>query len=186
MMESFRDYLAESRAGLDSLYELEEKLEKAIELLVSAIRTGKKVMICGNGGSAADSQHMATEHVCRFEKNREPIAAIALTTDTSLLTATSNDFSFDDIFSRQVEALGREGDILIAISTSGNSDNVIKAVSVARSMGIDVIGMTGETGDRMAELCDVLLNAPSRRTAIVQQLHQVLYHFICGALENSL
>ncbi len=180
----FQTYLSESQQALAKLGSLEPEIAEVIEMLWEIVRENRNILICGNGGSAADSQHMATELVCRFEANRAPIRAIALTTDTSMLTAVSNDFAFADIFSRQVEAHGNNGDALIAFSTSGNSENVLKAAQTARSKGIKVIALTGQDGGRLAGESDILLAAPSKRTAIVQQLHQVLYHYICSALEQ--
>ncbi|TVQ83205.1 MAG: SIS domain-containing protein [Micavibrio sp.] len=159
------------------------------DLLAAAVRTienGGKIMFFGNGGSAADSQHLATELTARYKKDRKAIAAIALTTDTSALTAIGNDFGFEDLFSRQIEALGRAGDLVIGISTSGNSPNVLKALHLARETGITTVGFTGGTGGKMPECCDILLNVPSATTARIQEMHITLGQMLCGALEQAL
>lgn len=150
-----------------------------------AIENGNKVLFCGNGGSAADSQHLAAELIGRFKKERRSLASIALTTDTSILTAIANDYSYDDIFARQVEGLGRSGDVLIGISTSGNSKNVVKAIEMARSIGMHTIGFTGEGGGKMAELCDLTLTIPSKVTARIQEMHILAGHIICEIIEED-
>jgi len=151
-----------------------------------SIRSGGKIMFFGNGGSAADAQHLATELAVRYIKNREPIPALALTTDTSALTAIGNDLGFDSLFSRQIAALGREGDIAIAISTSGNSGNVVKALEQARNQGITTIGLTGRDGGKLPGRCDILLIVPSGTTARIQEMHITLGQMLCGALEQRL
>ena len=149
-----------------------------------AIAAGHKILLCGNGGSAADSQHWAAEIVGRFQKERAGMPAIALTTDTSILTAIGNDYGYDRIFARQVEALGQEGDVLVALSTSGNSPNVLAAINVAKTRGMKVIGFTAQGGGKMAELCDVLLAIPTKTTARAQELHEVIGHIMCEILEE--
>jgi phosphoheptose isomerase len=164
-------------------------LEKASLLLIDTLEQGKKILVCGNGGSAADAQHFAAELVNRFEINRPPLAALALTTDTSALTAIGNDFSFADIFSKQVEALGQEGDTLIAISTSGNSANIIKAVEVAKGKKMHVIVLGGATGGKLAPLLaenDVAVLIPSNRTARIQECHILCLHLFCEAIDHAL
>jgi len=163
-----------------------DKLTKTVFMLVEALLTGKKILIFGNGGSAADAQHMASEIVVRLNINRAAYPAIALTTDTSVITSCANDFSFNKIFARQVEALGNHGDVAIAISTSGNSRNVIEAIKTARKKGLYIIGLTGETGGKMKNLCDILLNAKSNETMYIQQVHIVLVHLICDEIEKKL
>jgi D-sedoheptulose 7-phosphate isomerase len=143
-------------------------------------------MLCGNGGSAADSQHIAAEMTGRFIKDRKPLPAIALTTDTSALTCIANDYSFEDVFSRQVSALGQPGDILIAISTSGNSGNVIKAMWVAKELGIIIIALTGCDGGKMTSLADLSVVVPSHTTARIQEAHIFIGHLLCGAVELQL
>jgi D-sedoheptulose 7-phosphate isomerase len=155
--------------------------------LVECFRQGNKVMLCGNGGSAADSQHMVAEFVNRFRIDRAALPALALTVDTSVLTAIGNDSSYDFTFSRQVEALGRPGDILAAISTSGGSANILKALDVARESGIKRVGFTGEKGRlTMAPKCDVCLVIPSADTPRVQEVHEFVWHVICGLVEDEL
>jgi D-sedoheptulose 7-phosphate isomerase len=155
--------------------------------LVDCFRQGNKLLFCGNGGSAADSQHMVAEFVNRFRLDRAPLPAIALTVDTSILTAIGNDSSFDFTFSRQVEALGKPGDVLAAISTSGGSPNILKALAVARERGLKTLGFTGEKGrPRMAPLCDLCLVVPSADTPRVQEVHEFVWHVLCGMVEQAL
>ena len=152
----------------------------------TALEKGRKILICGNGGSAADSQHMAAEFVGRFVKERQSLPALALTVDTSLLTAVGNDYGFDCVFSRQVEGLGQEGDVLIAISTSGNSANVVKAVKTAKEKGIFVIALTGENGGILAKESDLCLAVPSQVTARIQEMHIMIIHMICEIAEADI
>ncbi|MGB8601880.1 MAG: SIS domain-containing protein, partial [Rhizomicrobium sp.] len=140
----------------------------------------------GNGGSAADAQHLATELVVRYRKNRPSLAAIALTTDTSALTAIGNDYGFEDLFSRQVEGLGRKGDVAIGISTSGNSPNVLKALKLARDMGLVTVGFGGGTGGKLPDVCDISLIVPSPVTARIQECHILIGHMLCGAVEAEM
>ena len=159
---------------------------RAAELVLAACRSGNKVLLVGNGGSAADAQHIATELVGRFSRDRRPLAALALTTDTSVLTALANDYGFEATFARQIEALGRRGDVLIALSTSGSSPNVVNAVQKARQMGITVIAFTGETGQALGKLADVTLAVPSRRTPRIQEAHITIGHIICAMVEKGI
>ncbi len=152
----------------------------------TALEKGRKILICGYGGSAADSQHMAAEFVGRFVKERQSLPALALTVDTSLLTAVGNDYGFDCVFSRQVEGLGQEGDVLIAISTSGNSANVVKAVKTAKEKGIYVIALTGENGGILAKESDLCLAVPSQVTARIQEMHIMIIHMICEIAEADI
>ena len=163
-----------------------EPFEELLMAATASIKAGGKIMFFGNGGSAADAQHLATELTVRYKTDRAPIAAIALTTDTSALTAIGNDFGFDQLFARQISALGKKGDVVIAISTSGNSKNVINALVEARSLGIITVGFTGKTGGDMASLCEILLNVPSTTTARIQEMHITLGQMLCGALELNL
>ena len=140
-----------------------EVIEKSADLIINSIKNKNKIMFCGNGGSAADSQHLAAELTGRYRKNRSPLPALALSTDTSAITAIGNDFSFDDIFTRQVEAIGKPGDILYAISTSGKSNNIINAVNKARSMNIKTIGVTGAGGGDLINICDIVIKVPANR-----------------------
>jgi D-sedoheptulose 7-phosphate isomerase len=168
---------------------LPEQVARGIVAMTDCLRTGGKVMACGNGGSAADAQHFAAELIGRFERERQELAAIALTTDTSILTAVGNDYSYDEIFSKQVRGLGKKGDILIGISTSGNSKNVVKAIESAKKMGIKIIALTGNGGGKIASLLDgddIHLCAPSTRTARIQETHLVLLHALCDGVDHLL
>ncbi len=165
---------------------LREPFEKLLTAATACVKAGGKILFFGNGGSAGDAQHLATELTVRYKTDRAPIAAIALTTDTSALTAIGNDFGFEYLFSRQVAALGRKGDIAIGISTSGNSKNVINALTEARKMGLVTVGFGGKTGGNMAPLCDILLNVPSATTARIQEMHITLGQMLCGGLELNL
>ena len=168
---------------------LPEQVARGIVAMTECLRSGGKVMACGNGGSAADAQHFAAELIGRFERERQELAAIALTTDTSILTAVGNDYSYDEIFSKQVRGLGKKGDILIGISTSGNSKNVVKAIEAAKKMGIKIIALTGNGGGKIASLLDaddIHLCAPSTRTARIQETHLVLLHALCDGVDHLL
>jgi D-sedoheptulose 7-phosphate isomerase len=162
------------------------RIVSAAEVIISAFKSGHKLFFCGNGGSAADSQHIAAEFVGRFQKERKAWPAIALTTDTSALTALGNDYTFDIVFSRQLQALGQKGDVLIAISTSGNSKNVLEAVRQAKLTGIITIAVTGGKGGQLAGLCDISIIAASSKTARIQESHLVIFHSICELVENTL
>jgi D-sedoheptulose 7-phosphate isomerase len=154
--------------------------------LTATLRAGGKLLLAGNGGSAADAQHIAGEFLSRFKFDRNPLPAIALTTDTSVLTAIGNDYGFEYVFARQVSGLGKKGDAFLAISTSGRSPNVLAALRAARQMGIATIGFTGESGGEMRALCDLILAAPSDETALIQQIHITAAHAICGLVEAAL
>jgi D-sedoheptulose 7-phosphate isomerase len=158
----------------------------ASQTIIEALKNQNKLFFCGNGGSAADSQHIAAEFVGRFQKERAAWPAIALTTDSSALTALGNDYSFDIVFSRQLQALGQKGDVLVAISTSGNSKNVLEAVKQAKSMGIKTIGVTGVNGGQLAAACDIAIIAASSKTARIQESHLCIFHSICELVENTL
>jgi D-sedoheptulose 7-phosphate isomerase len=169
--------------------ELPKAVAVAVLAMVDCLNSGGKIMACGNGGSAADAQHFAAELMGRFERERRELAAVALTTDTSILTAVGNDYSYDEVFSKQVRGLGKSGDILLAISTSGNSKNVIKAVEAAQAMGIKVIALSGNGGGSLnnaLDANDLLLAAPSSRTARIQETHLVLLHALCDGLDHVL
>jgi len=162
---------------------------RAGRLLAESLKGGGKVLACGNGGSAADAQHFAAELVNRFEMERPPLAAIALTTDTSTLTSIANDYAYVQVFSKQVRALGRKGDALLAISTSGNSANVLEAVQVAHEMGVHVVAFTGNGGGKIGAALkgdDILLAVPSKVTARIQEVHLVLLHCLCDAIDFQL
>jgi D-sedoheptulose 7-phosphate isomerase len=161
-------------------------ISECAEVILGTFKAGKKILLCGNGGSAADAQHIAAEFVGRYEAERRALPAIALTTDTSALTALANDYDFERIFSRQVDALAVQGDCLIAISTSGNSPNVLAAVMAARKKGCKIVGMTGAKGKKLASLCDAALMVPSERTARVQEAHITVAHIWCEMVEEWL
>ena len=168
---------------------LAPRIAAAAQLMVESLKSGGKILSCGNGGSAGDAQHFAAELVGRFERERAELAAIALTTDSSILTAIANDYSFDDIFSKQVRALGKPGDILYAISTSGNSKNVIAAIRAAQEKGLRIVAMTGRNGGQLAGILksdDVLLNVESQVTARIQEVHLLILHCLCDAIDNLL
>ncbi|HEY4442865.1 MAG TPA: SIS domain-containing protein [Steroidobacteraceae bacterium] len=159
---------------------------EALDILDRAVRSGGKLLLFGNGGSAADAQHIAAELIVRYQADRAAISAIALTTDTSTLTACGNDMGFDALFERQIEALGRKGDAAVAISTSGNSANVLRGLDRARAMGLKTVGLTGGTGGKMRSACDAVIVVPSTVTARIQELHGLIGHMLCKALEQRL
>lgn len=161
-------------------------LHQVCEVCVESYRKSGKLLIAGNGGSAADAQHFAGELVSRFEFDRPPLAAIALTTDTSILTAIGNDYGYRDVFSRQILAHGLHGDIFVAISTSGNSGNILDAIVTARKIGLTVVGLSGQTGGEMKDLCDYCICAPSSSTPRIQECHLVIEHTICGYIEEAI
>jgi D-sedoheptulose 7-phosphate isomerase len=161
-------------------------IQAVSDAMVSAMKSGNKVLICGNGGSASDAQHITGELVGRFQKERKGLPAIALTTDTSVMTAWCNDYDFSTIFSRQVEALAKPGDVIIGISTSGNSDNVIKAFVEGKKIGTVNISMTGRDGGRLKPMSDYNINSDSSNTARVQECHILAYHIICELVENGM
>lgn len=187
--EALRTYAAKAVTALSLLQQdvaLQEAFAFASKACIAACRGGSKILIAGNGGSAADAQHFAGELVSRFYFDRPALAAVALTTDTSILTAIGNDYGYEDVFSRQVQALGQARDIFIAISTSGNSPNILKAIAQAKTQGLTVIGLTGRTGGKMRDACDVCLCAPSDSTPHIQECHLVIEHALCADIEQSL
>lgn len=186
MNEVFSKNLAEHAVVVERMKEVSESVQHAARILADTVLGGGKVMLCGNGGSAADSQHIAAEFVGRFIDDREPIAALALTTDSSALTCIGNDYSYDTIFSRQVLGLGRPGDCLVGISTSGNSRNVIRAVDAAKQIGIKTVGLLGRSGGEIANLCDVSIIIPSDSTARIQEMHILIGHTLVGIIENRI
>jgi D-sedoheptulose 7-phosphate isomerase len=173
-------------AFLDMREAVEAPINRAAEAITRTLARGGKVMLCGNGGSAADAQHIAAELIGRFQKERKPYAAIALTTDSSALTAIGNDYHFNEVFSRQVHGLGRVGDCLIAISTSGNSQNVLRAVKACASLSISTVGLLGKDGGDIAQACDIPIVVPSKSTARVQEAHGFIGHVLCEIVEESL
>lgn len=173
----------------EALKHLPQQVAKAVVAMADCLQSGGKILACGNGGSAADAQHFAAELLGRFERERPELAAIALTTDSSILTAIANDYHYDEIFSKQVRGLGKKSDILLAISTSGNSKNVIAAIHAAKKIGMHVIALTGNGGGKIAGLLaesDIHLCAPSNRTARIQETHLVLLHGLCDGVDHLL
>ena len=182
-------YLRESCAVLERAADdaqLRRALTAIAECIARAFRAGGKVLLAGNGGSAADAQHIAAEFLSRFKLDRSPLPAIALTTDTSVLTAIGNDYGFADVFERQVRGLGRAGDVFIGISTSGRSKNVLAALRAARELGLTAVGFTGSSGGDMRGSCDFICSAPSEDTALIQQVHLVAAHVLCLLVEQDL
>jgi D-sedoheptulose 7-phosphate isomerase len=185
-MSIFERNLDEHAQVCAALRPLATPIEDVARAMVETLRGHGKLMLCGNGGSAADCQHWAAELTGRFLQDRPPLAAVALTTDTSALTCIGNDYSFEEIFSRQVLALGRPGDVLVAISTSGNSHNVIRAVEAARSLRLCTVGLLGRDGGRLASICRHCIVVPSQTTARIQEAHGLIVHTLCGMIESQL
>lgn len=188
-LDPIREYLLEtSRTAARTADACAEEILGATAAIVAALRGGGKILLCGNGGSAGDAQHLATEFVSTLtvDRRRDAIAAIALTTDSSLITAVANDFGFDGVFARQVDALGREGDVLVGISTSGNSENVVQAFERARAAGIRTIALTGESGGKLGALADIEINVPSSETSHVQEAHIAVGQLIAFLVEDEL
>ena len=167
-------------------YELLDKIILVSQKCIKAINRRNKILFAGNGGSAADCQHIAAELINQYNFNRDPLPAIALTTDTSNLTSIGNDRNFDEIFSRQIQALGNTGDIFIAISTSGNSANIIKAITEAKKLGLYSVGLTGKSGGKMSSICDENINIPSEQTPRIQESHILIGHILCDLIENNI
>lgn len=183
--QAFRASIAVKQAVLDDPDFL-KKIEQAAEVLVQAFRAGGKVLFCGNGGSAADAQHLAAELSGRFYTDRPPLYAEALHVNTSYLTAVANDYGYEHVFSRMVEAAGRRGDVLVAISTSGNSPSILRAAEKAAEIGMSVIGLTGATGGQLAATSHLLLNVPSTDTPRIQECHILLGHILCEMVEKTI
>jgi phosphoheptose isomerase len=184
--EHFEESLATKQAAQESLV---PAIEAAGSLMVECLRDGHKILSCGNGGSAGDAQHFSAELLNRFEMERPPLPAVALTTDSSTLTAIANDYSYDDIFAKQVKALGNTGDVLLAISTSGNSANVVRAIDAAQDRGMLVVALTGRNGGEMAASLtgsDVEIRVPAERTARIQEVHLLIIHCLCDIIDRSL
>jgi len=179
--------LREHRAVFEAtVAAIDRPFSAVLDMIESSIRAGGKLLLFGNGGSAADAQHIAAELVVRYKTDRAAIAAIALTTDTSAMTACGNDFGFDALFSRQVEALARPGDVAIGISTSGNSPNIIAGLLEARRRGVHTVGLTGGDGGKMPGVCDAMITVPSKVTGRIQEMHILIGHMLCRALEQRL
>ena len=186
--EFLKDYLDESSQFVLNMVSDPTLLSLLFEIAnecLNRLQTGNKLLFAGNGGSAADCQHMAGEYVSRFLIDRNGLPAIALTTDTSILTAIGNDYGYEMVFSRQIEALGRKGDLLFAYSTSGNSQNILKAVEIAKKMGISVVGMTGLNRGKLDTMCDFIFKTPSKRTPQIQEGHLIAGHAICALVEKQ-
>jgi phosphoheptose isomerase len=183
---SIQASLRECLALIQGLSSLESQILAAAALLRDTLLTGNKVLVCGNGGSAADSSHLATELACRFVSDRRPYPAINLTADGSLLTATANDYSFDEVFTRQIQAFGRPGDLLIAITTSGNSRNIRRALEEARAAGLKMIALLGRDGGKCRGLADVDLIVAHNATARIQEAHKLIIHLLCEEIEPAL
>jgi len=187
MENILRRSLADSIAAKEDFYKIhKQKLFQLVDWVVDCFRSGNKLMVCGNGGSAADAQHLAAEFVNRFLINRMPLPAIALTTDSSILTSVSNDFSYDDIFAKQVEALGKRGDVFLGISTSGNSPNVLRAVEAARKIGVRTVALTGGSGGLLAAAAELVLTVPSEKTPHIQEAHLWIEHMLCWLVDERL
>lgn len=178
--------ISEHIAVLGALRGLAEPIAGVGRLCSRTLQAGGKILLCGNGGSAADAQHIAAELVGRYVADRRPLAAISLTTDTSALTCISNDYSFDQVFSRQVAAIGKAGDLLLAISTSGNSKNISEAVVIAKAMEIKTIGLLGKDGGNLAAMVDLAIVVPSAKTARIQEAHIFIGHLLCEIIEREL
>lgn len=184
-MSAIAQHLKDSAAVKEKLAGQLTEAERLASELVKALRAGKKILIFGNGGSAADAQHFAAELTGRFEKDRPGLAALALTTDTSALTAIANDFGYDDVFSRQVAALGAPGDVAVGISTSGNSKSILKGIEEAKKRKLFTAGFAGETGGKLKDAVDCCIRVPSSRTAHIQESHIALIHAICAVIDDA-
>lgn len=181
-----RQFTDSAQTKLDAMEALAAPIAQAVEAMVASLLAGGKIMACGNGGSAADSQHFAAELLNRFEKERPPLAAVALTTDTSTLTSIANDYAFDQVFAKQVRALGQPNDVLLAISTSGNSPNVVEAVRAAHEREVRVVALTGRDGGALGPLlktADVHICVPSDRTSRIQEVHLLVLHCLCDGID---
>lgn len=185
--ESIIRNLKEHNNVISKIYfDLTDKITNSVLLIIDCYRNGGKVILIGNGGSAADAQHIAAEFIGHFKLERASLPAISLTTNTSILTALANDYGYETIFSRQLESLANSKDVLIAITTSGNSQNILKAVEMAKSKNIKTIGMTGKTGGKLKNMVDILVNIPSDDTPRIQESHIIIGHIICGIVEENL
>jgi len=188
MNRSFPNYLTESARVVAAAAQTipQEAVDRAVEAVVTALETGKAVLVCGNGGSAADADHIAGELVCRFLHDRRALKVISLSSQGSALTASGNDLGFEAVFARQVEAYGEPGGVLLGLSTSGNSGNILAAFEKARAIGMTTVALTGEGGGKLAPLAHHLLAVPSRSTPFIQQVHVCLYHYLCGEIETRI
>jgi len=178
-------YIDNTKKSIQKLSGLSDKIKSAANILIETCQNGGKLIVFGNGGSAADSQHIVTELVSRFRKERPPLRAVALTTNTSILTAVANDYDFSKVFVRQLEAMADKKDAVIAISTSGNSLNVVTAAQYAKNNNLKIIGLTGEEGNKLGEICDILINVPASETSHIQECHITVGHLLCHILEKE-
>lgn len=183
--QEIKNTIRESSNIILSSENLSEKIEKAINEIIKCFSTGNKIIIFGNGGSAADAQHIVAEFIGRFQKERKSLPAIALTTDSSIITSLSNDYSYDIVFSRQCESLVLKGDVVIGISTSGNSKNVEEGIKTAKKLGAITIGLLGGNGGTISKIVDIPIIVRSNNTARIQEVHRVIYHIICGIVERE-
>jgi len=186
MKENIEKFFLEISEIIKSSTNLSTEIEQAVEVITNSIKNGNKVILFGNGGSAADAQHIAAEFIARFQKERDSYPAIALTTDTSIITSISNDYSFDEVFSRQCESLVNSGDVVIGISTSGTSKNVVKGFEVSKQKGAHTIALLGNSGGTIKNLVDISLIVNSTITARIQEVHRVIYHIVCDIVEKQL
>ena len=185
-MDRIKEFLYESAKVKQAVADtLSDKINEAISLARTSYQNGGKLLLMGNGGSASDAQHIAAEFIGRYKKERRPVAAIALTTDTSILTCVGNDYGFDTVFSRQVEGLAKKEDVIIAISTSGNSENVIRGVEKAQELGVKTIGLLGNQGGKLKDKVDLAIVVPSSNTARIQEAHITIGHIICEILDED-
>lgn len=184
MQKQIKDVLLEIANNFEKLTHQADTIEQIANVWIEALKNGNKVIFCGNGGSAADSQHLAAELMGRYKFDRLPMPAMSLTVDTSALTAIGNDYGYDKVFSRQLKGIGKSGDVLVGISTSGNSRNIIDAYRVAKEKGITTIAFTGQKGGEMKKIADICLNVPAETTNNIQEMHIACGHIICGIVEN--
>ena len=172
----------------ENFRKLEDQVPLVAEIadrMAQALKAGNKVMFCGNGGSAADSQHLAAELMGRYMRDRRPLPALSLTVDTSALTAIGNDYGYAEVFARQLRGIGAHGDVLVGLSTSGNSENVLRAVAAAKEIGITTIGFTGQSGGKLAAMADICIAVPSEKTNEIQEMHIAIGHLVCGLIEDA-
>ena len=184
MKEKIKEYLRDVSSNFKNLEVETDRIEEAAKIIIKALENKNKVIFCGNGGSAADSQHLSAELMGRYKIDREPLPAMSLTVDTSAITAIGNDYGFDEVFSRQLKGIGNKGDILYATSTSGKSRNVIKAIEEAKKIGIITISVTGKNSTTMTEMADIAIKVPSDQTNYIQEMHIAVGQLICGIVEE--
>mgnify|MGYP001194543522 CR=1 FL=1 len=182
----FSEYIVKSKENINKLGHIEDEIHIVANVLIECISSGNKVIFCGNGGSAADSQHLAAEFMGRFLRDRKPLPSIALTVDTSAITAIGNDYGYDQIFSRQLRGIAKSGDVLIGISTSGASKNIIEAFKAASDIGVISVALTGSSNSEMSSLSDYSIKAPSGETNYIQEMHIMIGHYLCYCVEDSI